>query len=275
MNNNLVQRILTALVAGSATIAAILFSPYGLWVFCTLVATLGLWEMLGLLEITRRRYRWFALGYGLSVWLLLLLEIVAETMLEIPATPYLIVSVSFLPVVAIIMLFDARQENPVKTLSAMVMSAVYCFLPFFLFYRISVPPISADYDAALPMGILGLTWVLDSGAYFVGRWMGRHPLFPRVSPKKTWEGAVGAVILCVGLGLLLDYWLNPEGYQWVVIAVIISVASQLGDLVESMFKRSISVKDSGSILPGHGGILDRFDGMYVSVPFLFLYFSLL
>lgn len=275
MNNNLVQRILTALVAGSVTIAAIIFSPYGLWAFCTIVALAGLWEMLGLLGVTKRRYRWLTMVLGASVWVLLLLEIVADAILEIPATPYMLIGAMAFPVLSIVMLYDAKVVQPVQMLSAILMSLVYCYLPMFLYYRLSVPAIVMDYDPAMPMGILGLTWILDSGAYFVGRFMGKRPLFPRISPKKTWEGAVGAAILCVGTGILLDSLLAPEGYRWVVVALIISVASQLGDLVESMFKRSMSIKDSGSILPGHGGILDRFDGIYVSVPFLFLYFSLL
>ncbi|MEZ4777464.1 MAG: phosphatidate cytidylyltransferase [Bacteroidia bacterium] len=275
MNNNLVQRILTALVAGSVTIAAIIFSPYGLWAFCTLVALAGLWEMLGLLGVTKRRYRWLTMIFAAVVWILLLLEIVADTILEMPATPYILAGVMAFPVLAITMLYDSKVVQPVQILSAILMSLVYCYLPLFLFYRMSVPALIMDYDPALPMGILGLTWILDSGAYFVGRFMGKRPLFPRISPKKTWEGAIGAAVLCAGTGLLLDYLLAPESFRWVVVALIISITSQLGDLVESMFKRSMAIKDSGNILPGHGGILDRFDGIYVSVPFLFLYFSLL
>ncbi|MCB0856159.1 MAG: phosphatidate cytidylyltransferase, partial [Bacteroidetes bacterium] len=144
-----------------------------------------------------------------------------------------------------------------------------------LFYKISLPAISSEYDPSLPLGILLLTWVLDSGAYFAGRWLGKHPLFPRISPKKTWEGSIGGAVLCIALGVLLEKMLPAQPYNWIVIAAIISVFSQLGDLIESMFKRSIEIKDSGSLLPGHGGMLDRFDGIYVSIPFLFLYFSLL
>ncbi|MDX2247470.1 MAG: phosphatidate cytidylyltransferase [Bacteroidia bacterium] len=275
MNNNLVQRILTALVAGSVTIAAILYSPYGLWLFCTIVALLGLWEMLGLLSVKSRRYRWVAMAFAVFVWVMLLLEIVADTLFEIPDTPYILTGVMLLPTLVLIMLFDTKIAQPIQVLGSVLASVVYCYLPFFLLYRMSVPEIAAEYNAAIPMGILGLTWVLDSGAYFVGRFLGKRPLFPRISPKKTWEGAIGAVVICVGVGVLLDQLLMPSDFRWVVVAAIISIVSQLGDLVESMFKRSLAIKDSGTILPGHGGILDRFDGIYVSVPFLFLYFSLI
>ena len=116
--------------------------------------------------------------------------------------------------------------------------------------------------------------MLDSGAYAVGRLMGRHPLFPRISPKKTWEGSIGGALLCLGLGVVLQIYVPQGNCNWIVVAAIISVFSQVGDLVESMFKRSVALKDSGSILPGHGGMLDRFDGVFLSVPFLYLYFSL-
>ena len=138
-----------------------------------------------------------------------------------------------------------------------------------------MPAISNDYDPFLPLGLLMLTWVLDSGAYFVGRWLGKRPLFPRISPKKTWEGSIGGAVLCIGLGVAMEQFLPAHSYNWIIIAAIISVFSQLGDLIESMFKRSIEIKDSGSLLPGHGGMLDRFDGVFVSTPFVFLYFSLL
>ena len=108
--------------------------------------------------------------------------------------------------------------------------------------------------------------------------MGKNPLFARISPKKTWEGSIGGGLLCIGLGILFQLYMPHNGqddFNWVVVALIISVFSQFGDLVESMYKRSLKLKDSGSILPGHGGILDRFDGVYLSMPFIYFYYSVL
>ena len=149
-------------------------------------------------------------------------------------------------------------------------------MPFLLLFDLSFTEGMA-YDYRIPLGILILTWGLDVGAYFIGKAIGKRPLYPRISPKKTWEGSVGGALVCILLAVFFDYYeFANEGltFSWIVVGIIISVFSQIGDLVESMYKRSVSLKDSGSILPGHGGILDRFDGTYISIPFIYFYFSL-
>ena len=226
-----------------------------------------------LMEVPRR-YKWPTLTGAILIWLVVLVEILAENLLEMPPQVYFLIAALTFPFVAVSMLFDKKVKQSIQVLGYITLGSIYCFLPVFLYYRISMPAITADYDPALPLGILLLTWFLDSGAYFVGRWLGKRPLFPRISPKKTWEGSIGGAVICLALGFALEQFLPPHNYNWIIIAAIISVFSQLGDLIESMFKRSIEIKDSGSLLPGHGGMLDRFDGIFVSVPFLFLYFSL-
>ena len=276
--SNLVHRALTALVAGSATILAILYSPYGLWFFCTLVSLVGLWEFLQVQHIKARRFRLISLGIGMILWLAVFLELFAESLLEFPQQIFGLIAILLLPLLEIAVLFDPKETDPLKKLGAQVLGFIYCFLPLFLLYKMSVPAISDDYDFHLPLGILFLTWILDTGAYFVGRMMGKRPLFSRVSPKKTWEGAIGGALLCIGLGAALQAYMPHESkrlFSWIVVAVIIAIFSQLGDLVESMYKRSIELKDSGNILPGHGGMLDRFDGLYLSIPFIYLYYSML
>jgi len=116
-------------------------------------------------------------------------------------------------------------------------------------------------------------WMCDSAAYFIGRWWGRHPLFKRVSPNKTWEGAVAGFIASVGSFLLLGLWVLPflSIADLVVCGVVVGVLGQLGDLAESLLKRDSGVKDSSLIIPGHGGILDRFDSLVFVAPVLFLY----
>jgi phosphatidate cytidylyltransferase len=118
-------------------------------------------------------------------------------------------------------------------------------------------------------------------AYVCGRLFGKHKLWERISPKKTWEGFIGGFIFTVVAGMMIGkYWLHPSVpgddsnevakmlmLKWGIIAAVISVTGMLGDLVESLFKRSINVKDSGNILPGHGGILDRFDALLLATPF--------
>ncbi|MEL6589500.1 MAG: phosphatidate cytidylyltransferase [Bacteroidota bacterium] len=273
--NNLLQRILTALVAGSVAIGAIYYHAYGLLAFCAIVSMVGLWEFMSVMGVGEARYKIPVMMLGGAAWIVAFCEIYFASAREIPISLYVIIFLCLLPLIELIALFNQQEKEPVHTLGTVLLAFVYCFLPILLLFKLAMPEQASVYDPMLPLGILLLTWVLDSGAYFAGRFLGKNPLFPRISPKKTWEGAIGGVILTLGLAWVLQTYHAPEGYSWWVIAAIISVFSQLGDLVESMFKRSVQLKDSGSILPGHGGMLDRFDGVYLSVPFIFFYFYLL
>ena len=118
-----------------------------------------------------------------------------------------------------------------------------------------------------------ITWIYDTGAYLVGKNFGKHKFFERISPKKTWEGTIGGTM--VALLAAAGYYFITEGTQLIhllVLTALIILFGTFGDLAESLFKRSLNLKDSGNILPGHGGILDRFDTIFVSAPFVFLYF---
>jgi phosphatidate cytidylyltransferase len=125
------------------------------------------------------------------------------------------------------------------------------------------------------MGMLLLLWASDTGAYFAGVRFGRTKLFERVSPKKSWEGSIGGA-LASGLtaAILCYFFTDVNPVHWVLLAIIMVVAGTYGDLVESLFKRSIAIKDSGSAIPGHGGFLDRFDGLLISAPFVAALFKL-
>ena len=131
------------------------------------------------------------------------------------------------------------------------------------------------YTHRIVLGILILVWINDTGAYLVGMTIGRHRLLERVSPKKSWEGAIGGAMLT----LLCAWWLKPlmgilSRTDWVVIALIVSVFGIFGDLTESLFKRSAGLKDSGTIIPGHGGILDRIDSVLFVMPLSLVYLML-
>ncbi|MFN3379783.1 MAG: phosphatidate cytidylyltransferase, partial [Runella zeae] len=119
------------------------------------------------------------------------------------------------------------------------------------------------------LGCLLLLWATDIGAYFAGTYLGKRKLFERVSPKKSWEGAAGGAAFAGLVAFVLGvYFKSHEPWEWYCIAALIVVGGTLGDLVESLFKRSIAIKDSGSTIPGHGGFLDRFDGLLLSTPFI-------
>lgn len=122
----------------------------------------------------------------------------------------------------------------------------------------------------IPLGLIISIWINDTMAYIVGSLIGKTP-FSSISPKKTWEGTIGGAILAVVVIGLLAYWLNYPIHHWVVIAILAAVIGTSGDLLESKLKRMANVKDSGSIMPGHGGFLDRFDSLLLATPFVWLY----
>ncbi len=170
----------------------------------------------------------------------------------------------------------ASGANPAHYLAGTLVGAVYPagLLGYMLALRVAQGPRVGNMEAFyLLLTLFLLIWATDIMAYFVGRGLGRHPLAPTISPKKTWEGAIGGALGAMGVAVVLKITLLPF-LGWphlVVLALICGVISQLGDLAESRIKRAVSVKDSGTLLPGHGGVLDRFDAMILAAPVMYLY----
>jgi len=163
-----------------------------------------------------------------------------------------------------------KTPAPFDNIAYTYAGVVLVVVPFVFFHALAF--IKGAYDFHFPLSFLILLWANDTGAYLVGMKFGRTKLFERHSPKKTWEGFIGGIIISAGVALILAHFYDELPWnQWVSIAIIISCIGTLGDLVESMFKRSIDVKDSGSILPGHGGLLDRFDGLFLAAPIVYMY----
>jgi phosphatidate cytidylyltransferase len=132
----------------------------------------------------------------------------------------------------------------------------------------------------LLLGVFMFIWIYDTGAYCVGMLLGRHRLFERISPKKSWEGVIGGIVFCVAGAYATHYWFDeffqvPDLTTWVGLSVVVAVFSTFGDLVESLIKRTVGVKDSGNIMPGHGGILDRIDSLLLVVPAVLIYLQLI
>jgi phosphatidate cytidylyltransferase len=121
---------------------------------------------------------------------------------------------------------------------------------------------------------LVITWVADTTAYFVGRAIGKHPLAPHISPKKTWEGSIGSMFGSLLVAYAFSYWIHIPLMHLLIMAVLGNIAGQMGDLLESAYKRSAGVKDSGGLLPGHGGILDRIDALILCIPVIWYYLVL-
>ena len=167
------------------------------------------------------------------------------------------------------------QQNAVHSLERSFLSLGYVALPVAMLNGIM--SITAP---RLLLGVFIFIWLYDTGAYCVGMLLGRHRLFERISPKKSWEGVIGGILLCVAGAYVTYHWFDeffqvPDLTIWMGLSVVVAVFATFGDLVESLIKRTVGVKDSGHILPGHGGILDRIDSLLLVAPAVLIYLMLI
>lgn len=175
-----------------------------------------------------------------------------------------------------------KNKNAINDWAYTMLGQMYIALPFsminILAFEMAPDQSGVSYDTMLPLSVFIFLWVNDSGAYLTGSLLGRHKLFPRISPGKTWEGSIGGGILVIAVAALLGYLVN-RGVDvprlsipgWMGLGLVIAVVGTWGDLVESLFKRTLGIKDSGNILPGHGGMMDRFDSSLMAIPAAVLY----
>lgn len=192
-----------------------------------------------------------------------------------------------IPVVIVVMVTELfrKVERPFDSLAHTFFSILYTavplsLLPFTAFNHTGLEPMiqmsGVVFSPAIPLGFFLLLWTNDTGAYLVGSAIGKHRLFERISPRKSWEGFIGGLLLTLLVARLISGWFGvADTAGWMIIGVIVSIAGTAGDLLESLLKRSLGLKDSGTILPGHGGFLDRFDSVVVSFPLVYLYIAFL
>ena len=164
-----------------------------------------------------------------------------------------------------------KSATPINNIATTFMGVVYVALPMSLLLFIPQMLVKDGYYANTLMAYLLIIWANDIFAYLVGVSIGKHRLCERISPKKSWEGFIGGIVGAIGVAVLMGYLFEGNLYVWGGLGVVLSLTGVAGDLVESLLKRSADVKDSGKIMPGHGGMLDRFDALLMSVPFAFIY----
>ena len=175
-----------------------------------------------------------------------------------------------------------KNENPIHSWAYTMLGQMYITLPLSLINILAFgsgdSEAMAEPNMLLPLSIFILLWTNDTGAYCTGSLFGKHKPFPRISPGKSWEGSIGGGVLSLIVAGLIGYWANNNGEVqslnipvWIGLGLVVVVFGTWGDLVESLFKRTIGVKDSGKILPGHGGMLDRFDSSLLAIPAAVVY----
>jgi len=262
--SNFWTRTLTGLVLITGIVLLILIGGAGLMLLSVLIDVIGLTEFYSLNKVVTSKPQRvvaissslimlicvFATRYGHNLRLLLLI---------IPAI-FLLFTIA---------LFQ-KEIDPLPGLGVTLMGWCYITLPLGLLICLAYLPLPGKYHADILLGYFMMLWAADSGAYVTGKLVGRHPLFRRISPGKTWEGSIGGAVLALAAAWLNSRWFGRLcADQWFEGALIIVITGTFGDLFKSLLKRTAQVKDTGNILPGHGGILDRFDSLLGSAPYLF------
>ena len=268
---NFIVRTITAVFFVAAIVTSFL-NPRAMTLLFAIVTGMTIWEFAGLVNerpnVTINRFISTVAG------VYLFLAVAGYNSGLTPATvfiPYL-VSIIYLMVAELYL----KAEDPIHNWAYTMLSQLYIALPFSLLnvlaYRSNGYDIQYSYLA--PLAVFVFLWINDAGAYCVGSLLGRHKLFPRISPGKSWEGSIGGGLLVCVVAALVWYYTEQYGvndlglsvYEWVGLGIVIVVFGTWGDLIESLFKRTIGIKDSGNVLPGHGGMLDRFDSTLMAVP---------
>ena len=243
----------------------------------------------GIIILTGTQYEYYALikksgakpnkilGLLTSVSAYVLSTFIASGLLD---AKYIAILILFLLAAMIAELYN-EKEKPFDSLAHTFFPVLYaglpmCLFPFAAFSHTGIstllPYDCGTFSPSIIIGFFILIWANDTGAYLAGVAFGRRKLFERISPKKTWEGFFGGVIFAAVSGWALAGWLGGAGnIHWVALAFIVSVFGTYGDLIESMLKRSVGAKDSGNIMPGHGGFLDRFDSALIAFPAVYLF----
>lgn len=274
---NFIQRTITGIIFVSIVLTSIYFQPD----YKTLTTLFALVMGYGLLEF----YSLVNKGFNTQVPTaymficgLILYGFVGSTCSDTLTT--LVFAALYILCITGLFIYELyrKKEQPIHNIAFSLLGQVMVALPCSLINLIAVPD-----QIHWVFALFILIWLSDTGAYLVGCTLGKHKLFERISPKKSWEGFFGGCAFAIGGSMLLWHlfttvWpigTNTTWWQWLIFAIIIIIFGTYGDLSESLLKRAANIKDSGNILPGHGGILDRFDSLLLCIPVVYIYLEIL
>lgn len=273
MKNNFIQRAVTGVLFVIVLVGCILYSPLSFGILFTIISVLSVHEFAQLVskssEVSINKTI-TALG-GAYLFLALMSFCTQQSVGARVFLPYL----GLLLYMMITELY-LKKKNPTGNWAYSMLSQLYVALPFALLnvlaFQNSPETGSVTYNPILPLSIFVFIWLSDTGAYCVGSLIGKHRLFERISPKKSWEGSIGGGIFSIASSLgFAHFFPFMPGWQWVGLAIVVVIFGTWGDLTESLMKRQLGIKDSGNILPGHGGMLDRFDSALMAIPAAVVY----
>lgn len=262
--SNLGQRAITAAIGALVVVSASIYSDWTYFiVFATILgfSQMEFYKLTGLDGMLPLR----SFGTFLGVMIFTLTFMIEKEQLP---NEYLYLIFPIVSLTFFIKLYKKTDKKPFTGVAFTYLGIFYVAVPFSLL-NLAVFSVDAVYHFEILIGCLLILWASDTGAYFAGTKFGKTKLFERVSPKKSWEGFLGGAFAAIVVAFFLSQFFQViADWKWLVIAGIIIIAGTYGDLIESLFKRSIEIKDSGSGLPGHGGFMDRFDGLLLSAPFI-------
>ncbi len=273
---NLTVRAVTGILFVAAIVVCFL-NPVAMAFLFAVATGLTVWEFTGLVNnrdgVDTNRFICTVAG------VYLFFAVTGFTSGQTPSTvfiPYLVTLIYLL-----VAELYAKNPDPIQTWAYTMMSQLYIALPFSMVSVLAfrATPEGVVFTSLMPLSVFVFLWTNDTGAYCCGSLLGRHKLFPRVSPGKSWEGSVGGAVFVLAVSALVWYLADAYGVndlqlslvQWLGLGLVVVVFGTWGDLVESLFKRTLGIKDSGNILPGHGGMLDRFDSSLLAFPAAVVY----
>ena len=274
---NLIIRAVTGVFFVTVMVLSILH-PHSLIALFALITGLSIWEYTGLVNNIKevKVNRFISTIAGVYFFL-------SVAALRLMPTEGFIIFIPYILTILYLLVAELylKNENPINSWAYTMLGQMYIALPFSMINVLAFQQVDGGqttFDFLLPLSIFIFLWTNDTGAYLCGTLLGKHKLFPRISPKKSWEGSIGGGILVLVVAGVIGYFANINATPhmlsipaWVGLGLVVVVFGTWGDLVESLLKRTLGVKDSGNILPGHGGMLDRFDSSLLSIPAAVVY----
>ncbi len=275
---NFIVRTITGIIFVAAIVASFL-RPEAMVLLFSIVTGLTIWEFTGLVNgnvnvnVNVNRFISTAAGvYFFYAMTYFCSDLYGGSAKSVVFIPYL-VTIIYLLVAELYL----KQEDPIADWAYTMLSQMYIALPFSLLNVLAftaTPQGTVNFNTLLPLSVFVFLWINDTGAYCTGSLIGRHKLFPRISPAKSWEGSIGGAVFVLAAAWAISHWLDGvmlTTLEWLGLGIVVVVFGTWGDLVESLFKRTLGIKDSGNILPGHGGMLDRFDSALLAIPAAVVY----